>query len=189
MLFYLMVIDNEDDRQHFEQVYKENQLKLYYIALKMLKNPSDAENAVQDTFLRLAEKFSKYSALPSREMTALCVTIVKSRAIDMLRRQRNISEDELEEDLYSENLDSEPENACLQKEERAELQMKMDAALKSLPEVYRVVLVLKYYFECSNSEIARLTQTRSKTVEMRLYRAKKLLKKRLLEEGWCEDGQ
>ncbi|MCI8489153.1 MAG: hypothetical protein HFJ04_02695 [Lachnospiraceae bacterium] len=51
---------------------------MYHIALGITKNQSDAENAVQEAFLALAEKFEKYSHLNGREMSGLCVSIMKT---------------------------------------------------------------------------------------------------------------
>ena len=53
--------------------------------------------------------------------------------------------------------------------------------LKQIPEVFRETLVLKYYYELSNREIARIQKVSTKTVEMRIYRGKRKFK-----EAWYE---
>ena len=71
----LSAIPTEEDRNKFREIYEENYLKMYHVALGMIKNQADAENAVQEAFLSLAEKFEKYLHLSGSEMTGLCVPI------------------------------------------------------------------------------------------------------------------
>ena len=47
----LSVIATEEERDKFRKIYEENYLKMYHVALGMLKNQPDAENAVQEAFL------------------------------------------------------------------------------------------------------------------------------------------
>ncbi len=51
----LSAIPTEEDRNKFREIYEENYLKMYHVALGMIKNQADAENVVQEAFLSLAE--------------------------------------------------------------------------------------------------------------------------------------
>ena len=88
----LDILETEEDREKFRKIYEENYLKMYHVGLAMIKNQTDAENAVQEAFLSLAEKFEKYSHLSSSKMTGLCVTIMKNKIIDMIRKANHYSE-------------------------------------------------------------------------------------------------
>lgn len=167
-----------EKRSYFESVYKENYLKMYHVALGMLKHPADAENAVHEAFLALAERFEKYCHLKGKEMTGFCVSIVRNKAIDSIRRANHYSEAELEElVLWDEREEVNPECAL----EKNEEQKKVQRALKCLPEVYRETLILKFYYEFANREIAKIQNVSVKTVEMRLYRGKMKLREVMYE--------
>lgn len=70
-----------------------------------------------------------------------------------------------------------PEEQALLKEERETVAR----LLRNLPEKYRDILYLQHYRQLSCAEIAHMTGLPLKTVETRLYRAKKLLKEQWLE--------
>lgn len=169
MIVYLSMLEGEEEKRSFEKTYKENYLIMYHIAFGMLKNKADAENAVHEAFLSIAERYKKYIHLSGREMTGLCVTIVKSKAIDQLRLMNRFSGEEIEElVLPSRYSEYEPVSYIENKEEFEKLRRIM----KQLPEVLKVTLDLKYFYDYSNKEISKILNVSVKTVEMRLYRAK-----------------
>lgn len=174
----LGAIPTEGDRNKFRVIYEENYLKMYHVALGMIKNQADAENAVQEAFLSLAEKFEKYLHLSGSEMTGLCVSIVKNKVIDIIRRANHYSEDELENlILYDE---CQEHNASFMAEKKEEGAF-VHRALSQIPEVFREALILKYCYCLSNQEIARIQGISAKTAEMRIFRGKKKFK-----EVWDE---
>lgn len=179
-MVYLMLLPTEEDRETFRQIYEENYLKMYHVALGMLKRQAEAENAVHEAFLALAERFEKYSHLSGREMAGLCVSIVKNKAIDMIRRERHYSEEQIEELVLPDGAaERNPEEAFC----RGETGDMVQKALRALSDVFREALVLKYYYGLSNREISKIQNVSVKTVEMRLYRGKQKLKEIINEAG------
>lgn len=169
MLIYLSMIEGEERKASFEKIYKENYLRMYHIALSILKQPADAEDAVHEAFLSIAKNFKKYFHLSCRKMEGLCVTIVKSKVIDQLRYKKRFTEEELANIvLFNEYAGFEPEKSLENKEEAQKLRKIME----QLPEVLRITVDLKYFYDYSNKEIAKILDVPVKTVEMRLYRAK-----------------
>ena len=75
----------------FQKIYDENYLRMYHVAFGILKNQADAENAVSEAFLSIAENHKKYFKISGSKMPGLCVTIVKHKSIDILRRQKHWS--------------------------------------------------------------------------------------------------
>ncbi len=59
MYQYLLLLDTEQEREFFKKLYNEHKNEMYYTALKILKNESDAEDMVHETFLTLTEHLSK----------------------------------------------------------------------------------------------------------------------------------
>lgn len=177
-MIYLSLLATEEDRESFQKIYEENYLKMYHVALGMLRQPSEAENAVHEAFLALAERFEKYSHLSSREMTGFVVSIVKNKAIDMIRKARHYSETQLEDlILAEEKIFANPQDA-LERGEQADI---VQMALRQVSDVFREALILKYYYGLDNKEIAIIQNVPRKTVEMRLYRGKRKLKEILNE--------
>lgn len=172
-MVYLCLLETEEDRDYFQRIYKENYLKMYHVALGYLKQPTEAENAVHEAFLALAEKFEKYSHLNGREMTGFCVSIVKNKSIDIIRRSKHYSEEELESlNLKQDNENANPENVLLNEETK---QM-IERALAQISEVFRETLILKYVYQLGNKEIAHIQGVSVKTVTMRVYRGKQQLR-------------
>lgn len=179
MLIYLSALETERDRCYFQKIYEENYRKMFYVAMRMLKEQTEAENAVHDAFLSLAEHFERYGRLSCRELGGLCVTITKHKAIDILRKKQHISEKELETLMIGRiDPDHDPQEQLV-RDEQTKL---VHRVLEQLPEVFKIALDLKYYYQYSNSEIADVLGVSLKTVEMRLYRAKIKMKELIEHE-------
>ena len=58
---YLSLIDDDDDKDRFEELYKKYRIGMYKIAFSILHNNEDAEDAVHEAFLCIANKFQKIS--------------------------------------------------------------------------------------------------------------------------------
>lgn len=179
MITYLMLLETEAEREYFRIIYEENYLKMYHIALGYLKQATEAENIVHEAFLILAEKFQKYSHLTGREMTGFCVSIVKNKSIDVIRKRNRYSEEELESLELEQNDETRDPEHVLMDEETKHL---IEKALAQVSEVFRETLVLKYVYEMSNKEISRIQGVPVKTVTMRIYRGKQQLKEIIHEE-------
>jgi len=156
-------------------------MKMYHTAFQILKHQMEAENAVQEAFVSIAKNYKKYACLSGSKVTGLCITAVKNKCIDAIRRQRHLSEENLEDlVLYNTDTDYEPETYVECREQREMVRR----LLTRLPEVYCQVLVLKYYYDYNNQEIAKQLRISKKTAEVRLYRAKKKMRELLENEGY-----
>lgn len=180
MIIYLSLLETDEEKKSFEKIYEENYLKMYHIALGIFKNQHDAENAVHESFLSIAEKYKIYSTLTCSEMTGLCVTIVKNKSIDSIRKRNHMSEAEIEKLVLSDGyIDRLPEDSY-ERKENAKLIQK---ALSELPEILKETLVLRYYYNYSYHQIASIMGVNEKAVEVRLYRGKKKMKEIIDEEN------
>ena len=111
-LLYLSMLETEQDRDRFQKIYEENHLKMYHVVIGILKQQANGENAVHEAFLALAEGFERYAHLKDSEMTGLCITIAKNKAIDILRVKNRYSEADLENlILYDSRKEANPEDA------------------------------------------------------------------------------
>lgn len=177
MVAITALLETEEQKARFEEVYLHNRDKMYHIAYGILQQKEEAENAVHDSFMKLADKYERYEGLSDREMDGLCIIIVRNTAIDLLHKLNRIRPEEIEKLEFFDWRRHEdkicfPEERVLKKEREE----KIKSLLKELPDIYHDVLVMRYYYEMSVSEIARFMGISKETTETRLYRAKKMMR-------------
>lgn len=177
MWIYLEMLDPED-RDSFREIYEKNYLRMYHVAFSLLKQQADAENAVHDAFLKLAECYRRYKELDTDAMYLLCLTIARNKAYDILRKQKYFSDREI--DPESENLVERDAWSCIEEKEAENYFLER---ISMLSEPLKMVLVLKYHYGFKNEEIAKILDISKRAVEMRLHRATKKLR-----EEW-ENGK
>ncbi len=139
--------------------------RLYRLALVMLKAPMDAEDAVQETFLRYLDKPGTFRDADHEK--AWLLTVCTNRCRDALRtRQRHpqIPLDQVPEEGHA------PQDRAVWE------------ALMALPEKYRAVLVLHAVEGYRTEEIAHIIGKTPSAVKMRLSRGRKLLEESLRKE-------
>lgn len=132
---------------------------LYRICLLMLKNHADAEDAVQETFIKYMQKDPVFTS--SEHKKAWLITVSANKCRDMLRK-RGRTVDESEEIL---------KNIAVDEESSGILE-----ALFELPEKFRFVMTLHYVEEYKVDEIAKIIGKSSSAVKMRLQKGRILLK-------------
>ncbi len=87
--FYLSALESAADKEDFRALYRRYHGVMERTALAILQDPRDAEEAVQEAFIRVIENFSKIYEIPCKNLGAWLVTIVRNEAITMLRRRRD----------------------------------------------------------------------------------------------------
>lgn len=131
---------------------------LYRLCLIMLHSESDAEDAVQDTFIRYFRKAPAFESDEHRK--AWLIRVATNRCRDLLRFRARHPQ-----------IDAEvPDSAVCDCARSGVLE-----ALASLPEKYRVVLTLYYVEDCRIDEIAGIINRTTSAVKMRLQKGRKLL--------------
>lgn len=88
MLVYLSMIEGPEDRNKFEIVYEQYKNLMYYVAYRILREERDAEDAVHNAFVRIAEHIEKISEPVCPKTRAFVVLIVERTAINEYNRQR-----------------------------------------------------------------------------------------------------
>lgn len=162
MLVYVQMLENEGDREKFEAMYWAYRGLLFHVSNRILQNVQDAEDAVQQTFLKIAENIETV-AQPVHPKTRALVSIIAERtAIDLYRAKRRHPTVDLDELplFYTDRL---PEEGNL------------SAAIAVLPPRYRQVILLKYDLGYSNGEIGAFLGCTPETVSQIAHRAKEKL--------------
>lgn len=172
MLFLLMEFDGNKNMNLLQEIYSNNASKMYSIAISILHNPNDAEDAVHDAIVSIVKNISRYDKLTPAELQALCVVITRNKCLDYMRKMNRFSTVDIDEiRLPLDKTESSPETLLVQKEDRYEVQK----IISLLPEIYREIIVLRYYYGWGIKKIAKLLNIPVKTVDSRLYRAKKMV--------------
>jgi RNA polymerase sigma-70 factor (ECF subfamily) len=142
---------------------------VYNLAYRMLGDAQDAEDASQEIFLRAYTRLTSFD--PTRRFSTWLLSIASNYCIDRLRRRRFawLTLDDVAFSLPSHERG--PERSALDREERDRVQ----AALRRLPDHYRLVLVLRYWQEMSYNEIAQVTGLTESALKTRLHRARHML--------------
>lgn len=168
------------DRAAFGRLVEAYQTPVYNLAYRMLGNPSEAEDAAQEAFLRAYAKLHTYR--PERKFSTWLLSITSHYCIDRLRRRR-FTWLSLEAPPPPDWLQSErglPEEAALRGEAREEVRQLLD----SLEPAYRAPIVLRYWYDLSYDEIAETLGITLAAVKSRLHRARlKLAQQRKQEDG------
>jgi len=151
--------------------------KVAAFLLRMTGDPDAAGDLAEETFVKLFQHCGSYS--PTSTFAAYLFTIASNLARNHARWKQRHPTADLEEDVHLVVAESHPDKQM----EGRELQEKIDAALASLPASMREAMLLHTYENMSYAEIAAATDCHVKTVEMRIYRARQLLKDRLKDAG------
>jgi len=147
----------------------------YNLARWLTRNEHDAEDIVQEAFLRAFKSFDTF--IPGRDARAWLLAIVRNSCRTWLRRNRpHETATQLDDDAAA-PLDtwSDPE-AALIKNANSQL---IREALEGLPFEYREILILRELEELSYKEIAQIAEVPLGTVMSRLSRARRELYARL----------
>ncbi len=185
----LVELLRQGDRGAFSELMEAYQKQVYLLALRTVGDPEDAADMTQEAFLRAWRSVgsfrgdSKFSVWLYRLTTNVCIDFLRSRGRKptVSLTVENEDEETQELDVADERFD--PETLF----ERAELRRSVQRGLDSLPEDYRVILILRELNGLSYAEIGETLQLEEGTVKSRLFRARKKLCDFLREDGNLPD--
>lgn len=157
------------------------QRPVFSVLMRVVRRAEDAEDLAQETFVRMFRALDRYD--PERPFTAWLFTIATRLAIDHLRRRRvqtvslTVTQpgSTEERDIDVEDPGLKPDEVTSNAEEERSTQDLID----SLPEHYRIVVLLRHQQDLSYEEIAQALNLPLGTVKARIHRARELLKKRI----------
>ena len=159
---------------------------LYGAALRMTRNPADAEDLVQETMLRAYRAFDRFE--PGTNLKAWLFRILTNAYINAYRKKQRepqkVSQDQVEDfDLYQELKDHDPEFSRTPETIVLDSLVESDIlqAIEDLPEQFRLAVVLSDIEGFSYAEMAEIMDVPMGTVMSRLHRGRRALQKRLWE--------
>jgi len=174
----LKVIDRalKGDSRAYTELLNRYRDSVYYVMLRMVSNPSDAEDLTIEAFGKAFNSLGRY--VPSHAFSTWLFRIATNNCIDFMRRKsqtpRPFDQDEGEEDEMEATVASDmrgPDELMIDRETAASL----NRIVKTLKPRYRRLIELRYFEDYSYEEIASELSLPIGTVKARLFRAKVLI--------------
>ena len=168
--FYLAALESGGDRKIFAEIYQRYHVKMERTAMNILRDQSEAEDAVQNAFMQVIRHFEKIYEIPCEELPFWLISIVKNEALMLLRKRDRTAT--LEEERFPGGAEDVSDYAAL-----VEL-------FRSLPDTYRGVLEMKVLLGYTDREIAAHLGISETAVSTRASRGRQLLREILEKEGF-----
>lgn len=169
LIFYLSLLEGDEDRERFTQIYVTHERMMYAVAYSILHSQMAAQDAVHNSFLKVIEHFETCRKLSQDELKNWLIVIVKHSAFDM--RKKEARSKPFADVAYMAEIPVD-DGAAEAEIGYAELVEK----IRALPEIYRSVLELKYLAEWTDDEIAKALHLNASTIRSRLMRGRNLLR-------------
>ena len=157
------------DREAFEQLVHRFQRRIYGFAYRYVRDPDEAEDLVQEVFLRLYRKLGRFD--PRRPFEPWLWRVAANVCANYLDKHRP----------RPEALEGDPDLGTASPPALLE-ETRLGAALTRLPPAYRLLLALHYQADMPLAEIAETLGATEATVKSRLYRARTQLQHALLRQ-------
>lgn len=156
------------------QLYELYEQKMYAAAYAILHSVEQAEDAVQDSFVKAVSYLGEMNRPDSTKTARLMMRILKTTAIDQYRKN-NTENERLQNDTVSQSM-------MKVSPLRVEEQTLIRELLQDLPQRYLEVVKLRSYYGFSSKETAAILSISTASVDKRMERAKKQILSRLNEE-------
>jgi len=167
-----MLAAQEGDRKAFERVARDYANMVIAIGYRLLGSQEDARDCAQDAFVKAWENVDRYN--PRWSVATWLRRIVTNLALDRLRKRKILTgfPEGLERTAESQ---AEGPDALVERKERAD---QVWGLLDTLPDKYRLVLVMREIEGMEVSEISDETGVKPATVRWRLHRARELFREK-----------
>jgi RNA polymerase sigma factor (sigma-70 family) len=165
-------------RNRFDEIIHSQYRKLYMIAIRIVRNKPEAEDAVQEVFLKMwtmGDKLDEYN-----DIEAVVVTMLKNKCIDVVRR-RKYNEGE---EVGTTALNFEGPVSPLDQMVSGETKDLIRKIILGLPEHYRELVQLREIDGLSYEEIASATGVNVNSLRVSVSRARQIIKEEYLKHSY-----
>ncbi len=170
----------------FEILMRRHNQRIYRVARAVLRNDTEAEDVMQDAYVRAFEHLKQFEARSS--FSTWLSRIAFNEALARVRKQKRFEElDVIPENKKDKmaglrSVDKNPEENA----SNAEIRRLLEKEVIAMPENYRTVFMLREVEEIHADEVAQILGITAENVKMRLFRARAFLRKRLLARAGGE---
>lgn len=165
----------ERRREAFPQLVKEYQQRVYRIVRKMVISHDDADDIVQDVFVKIWYNLDNFKAESS--LFTWIYRIATNESLQYLRKRKNQS-------WFKTDISEELENALVSDKhiDADEIQLKLQKAILQLPDKQRLVFNLKYYEDLTYEQIAEITDSSVGSLKASFHHATKKIEEFLQDD-------
>ena len=164
------------NKQAYAHIINKYKNPLYATILRMCKNPQDAQDLVQEAFIKIYNQLGKYDGKGS--FSSWMYRVALNHCMDEFRKKRyKMKQVELNEDQVGNG--NHPEVIFLKKERDRQL----ERLIATLPEDERLIILLRYVNELSYQEISEIADVPLSNVRNKIHRAKKKMRDTIKREG------
>ncbi len=175
-----MIAFQKGDKDAFQILFQHNHCRLFQFCFRLLGNGPEAEDAVQEVFLRVYHAAASYE--PRARFSTWLYTIARNLCLNRINKikRENLNPDWNRSGKASllERIPSAASGPDHQYEQD-ELSREVAKAVHNLPDTLRMAVILRRYQELSYEEIAEILECTVTAVKLRLHRAKALLAQEL----------
>lgn len=164
------------DKQAYAHIINKYKNQLYATILRMTKNPQDAQDLVQEAFIKVYRNLDKYDA--SGSFSGWLYRVAINHCMDEFRKKSNTTIHVEVDETKVVNREH-PEVVFLKKEKSRQL----ERLISTLPEDERLIILLRYVNEISYEEIGEVMDVPLSTVRNKLHRAKIKMRETVKREG------
>lgn len=183
-MFFLLIIETEEDRRKFIHLYQEYEHLMHWVAWDLIQDNYEAEDLVHDAFEKIANHMNKIGEPASSDAKRYLYVVTKNTVLDHIRKEQREKRFQFMP-LHSIQV---ADPTALPAFEEAEEENRVLEAIKRLPERYSSIFLLKYVQELDYKEIAEMLDMKEAAVRQRIARGKELLRKEL-EKIWKEERE
>lgn len=170
---------------HFETLYNEHKKLVYNMCLHYVLNAEDAEDIMQEVFVKVYQRYHQYDATAASEKTWIC-RIAINQSLDFLKSKKTRKRFGFISSLFQQD-SNEPikdlvgiDHPGIQSEDKEALQNLL-LIIYSLPENQKTAIILSKIEDRPQKEVAEIMNTSIKAVESLLQRAKQTIQKKLTD--------
>lgn len=179
----------DGDHDAFHVLFRRHERRVYGLAMRLLRNPEWARDAVQESFVKAYRALRKFEGRSA--FGTWMYRLTYNQCLDMRRSDRSGRYDEWDEERLSGSAgdaSAAPGLASsipgpVEEVERAEVRERISKAVEALPETLRETLVMREFDGLAYAEIAKLQKIPKGTVMSRLFHARRRLQEALGEQG------
>ncbi|MBE6621649.1 MAG: sigma-70 family RNA polymerase sigma factor [Ruminococcaceae bacterium] len=171
MLNLILIIKNEDERNTALWIWETYQKQMYRIASKILRNPSDVDDAVMDAVRNMIANIQKFMGLRALDTLCLITIYVRNASLKIYNKNKKTAHSGDDEDFEFVDDDTDIENIVIEKEQFEAIARH----LRNMPEIYSHPFILRHYYGYSVKELMQILDLTEVAVKKRLVRAKQQL--------------
>src|SRR5579863_3138239 len=175
------ILDGE--RHLFHDLIRPCERSIYFILFSLLKNETEAEDAAQETVIKVYQNLDKFRG--ESQFRTWVLSIARNEGLGRLRKIGNRREDSLDAETDDQTGDYTPAILTSWREiptealEQKELRAILRKAIEGLPEIYRNIVLLRDIEEMDIRQTAAALSISEAAVKVRLHRARALLQRNL----------